>query len=160
MGRPPSAAAPLGLCFLDMFLIILYHRYLWIFLIYSLYIPYIFPSYVKYVFPCVFLNLWSQEKTSPYRFFRLDRSLLYTKFVPTTNPSELSPNESAITRMGGGKPPDLLCTNSVSQCGVQHQPVRAEARCEYRWCLPHERNLDWSSPALHSHGLCAALPAS
>ena len=67
MGRPPSAAAPLGLCFLDMFLIILYHRYLWIFLIYSLYIPYIFPSYVKYVFPCVFLNLWSQEKTSPYR---------------------------------------------------------------------------------------------
>ena len=27
----------------------------------------IFPSYVKYVFPCVFLNLWSQEKTSPYR---------------------------------------------------------------------------------------------
>ena len=65
--HPDGAAAPLGLCFLDMFLIILYHRYLWIFLIYSLYIPYIFPSYVKYVFPCVFLNLWSQEKTSPYR---------------------------------------------------------------------------------------------
>ena len=59
MGRPPKAA--------PVFLIILYHRYLWIFLIYSLYIPYIFPSYVKYVFPCVFLNLWSQEKTSPYR---------------------------------------------------------------------------------------------
>ena len=84
----------------------------------------------------------ASRKTAPFydviclAFFRLDRSLLYTKFVPTTNPSELSPNESAITRMGGGKPPDLLCTNSVSQCGVQHQPVRAEARCEYRWCLP------------------------
>ena len=64
---PPSAAAPLGLCFLEMFLIILYHRCLWIFLIYSLYIPYIFPKYVPYIVPCVFLNLWSQEKTSPYR---------------------------------------------------------------------------------------------
>ena len=49
------------LCFLDMFLIILYHRYLWIFLIYSLYIPYIFPSYVPYIFLCVFLNLRGQE---------------------------------------------------------------------------------------------------
>ena len=60
--RHPNGAAafggrPIG----SVFLIILYHRYLWIFLIYSLYIPYIFPSYVKYVFPCVFLNLWSQE---------------------------------------------------------------------------------------------------
>ena len=60
---PPSAAAPMGLCVL----IILYHRYLWIFLIYSLYIPYILPSYVPCIFPCVFLNLWSQQKTSPYR---------------------------------------------------------------------------------------------
>ena len=24
-----------------------------------------FPKYVPYVFPCVFLNLWSQQKTSP-----------------------------------------------------------------------------------------------
>ena len=38
-----------------------------IFLIYSIYIPNIFPSYVPYIFPCVFLNLWSQEKKSPYR---------------------------------------------------------------------------------------------
>ena len=68
MGRPPHwGAAEGGACVSVNFLIILYHRYLWIFLIYSLYIPYIFPSYVKYVFPCVFLNLWSQEKTSPYR---------------------------------------------------------------------------------------------
>ena len=53
MGRPPKAA--------PVFLIILYHRYLWIFLIYSFYIPHIFPRYVPYMFPCVFLNLWSQE---------------------------------------------------------------------------------------------------
>ena len=34
------AAAPLGLC--SVFLIMLYHKCLWIFLIYSLYIPYIY----------------------------------------------------------------------------------------------------------------------
>ena len=33
--------------------------------LYSLYIPYIFPKYFPYMFPCVFLNLWSQQKTSP-----------------------------------------------------------------------------------------------
>ena len=38
-----------------------------ILVIHSLYIPYIFPRYVPCIFPCVFLNLWSQEKTSPYR---------------------------------------------------------------------------------------------
>ena len=38
-----------------------------ILVIHSLYIPHIFPRYVPYIFPCVFLNLWSQEKTSPYR---------------------------------------------------------------------------------------------
>ena len=56
MGRPPKAAS--------VFLIILYHKYLWIFLIYSLYIPYIymFPRYVPYIFPCVFLILWRQQK--------------------------------------------------------------------------------------------------
>ena len=37
-----------------------------ILVIHSLYIPYIFPRYVRCIFPCVFLNLWSQEKTSPY----------------------------------------------------------------------------------------------
>ena len=49
-----------------------------ILVIHSLYIPYIFPRYVPCIFLCVFLNLWSQEKTSPYRrttflfyFFRL-----------------------------------------------------------------------------------------
>ena len=62
-GAAAFGGRPIG----SVFLIILYHKYLWIFLIYSLYIPYIFPSYVKYVFPCVFLNLWRQEKTSPYR---------------------------------------------------------------------------------------------
>ena len=35
--------------------------------IHSLYIPYIFPRYVPCIFPCVFLNLWNQEKTHPYR---------------------------------------------------------------------------------------------
>ena len=66
--RPPHwCAAEGGACVSVNFLIILYHRYLWILLTYSLYVPYVFPSYVKYVFPCVFLNLWSQEKTSPYR---------------------------------------------------------------------------------------------
>ena len=54
MGRPPKAA--------PVFLIILYHKYVWVFLIHSLYIPYIFPSYVPYNFPCVFLNLWNQQK--------------------------------------------------------------------------------------------------
>ena len=54
-GWPPSAAAPLGLCFQNMFLITLYHRYLWIFFIYSLYLLYIFfPKYVPKYFPlCV-----------------------------------------------------------------------------------------------------------
>ena len=47
MGRPPKAA--------PVFLIILYHKHLWIFLIYSLYIPCIFPKYVPYIFPYVFL---------------------------------------------------------------------------------------------------------
>ena len=46
----------------SVFLIILYHKHVWIFLIYSLYIPYIFPSYGPYIFPCVFLNLWSPEQ--------------------------------------------------------------------------------------------------
>ena len=50
----------------SVFLIILYHKYLLIFLIYSLYIPYIFPKYVPYIFPCVLLDLWSQQKISPY----------------------------------------------------------------------------------------------
>ena len=56
MGRPPSAAAPLGLCFWSFYIIDIYG--------YSLYIPYIFqifPKYVPYIFPSVFLNLWSQE---------------------------------------------------------------------------------------------------
>ena len=51
--RPNGAAAEGGACVSVNFLIILYYRYLWLFLIHSLYIPYIFPSYVKYVFPCV-----------------------------------------------------------------------------------------------------------
>ena len=49
-GAPNGAAAfsdrPIGSVFLN----ILYHKYLWIFLIHSLYIPYIFPGYV----PCIF----------------------------------------------------------------------------------------------------------
>ena len=59
---PPSAAPqwggrPIG----SVFLIIFYHKYLRIFLLYSSYIPYIFPKYVPYVFLCVFLHLWSEE---------------------------------------------------------------------------------------------------
>ena len=53
MGRPPKAAPVL--------LISLYHKYLWIFLIYSLHILDIFPKYVPYILLYVFLNLWSQE---------------------------------------------------------------------------------------------------
>ena len=74
MGRPPKAA--------PVFLIILYHKYLWISLMYSLYIPYMFPRYFPYMFPCVFLNLFSQHKTSPYRkttfimFFKILRLLI------------------------------------------------------------------------------------
>ena len=78
-GAPPKAA--------PVFLIVLYHKYLWIFLIHCLYIPYIFPRYVPCIFPCVFLNLWSQEKTSPYRkttflllFFRF-----YTFYIFISN---------------------------------------------------------------------------
>ena len=75
-GAPPEAA--------PVFLIILYQKYLWIFLICSLYM---FPKYDPCIFPCVFLNLWSQEKTSPYRkttflllFFRF-----YTFYIFTDN---------------------------------------------------------------------------
>ena len=60
MGRPPSAAAPLGLCFWWFSLIDIYG--------YSLYSPDIFHIcfldmfHVQGgIFPCVFLNLWSQE---------------------------------------------------------------------------------------------------
>ena len=66
MGRLPRAAAPLGLCFLLFYIINICG--------YSSYIPYIFHIYFldmfhshPCIFPCVFLNLWSQEKTSPYR---------------------------------------------------------------------------------------------
>ena len=52
-GAPPKAA--------PVFLIILYRKYLWISLIYSLYFPYIFPKYIPYIFPCVFLHLWNQQ---------------------------------------------------------------------------------------------------
>ena len=60
----------------------IFHIYIYIY-IYSIYIYiyiYIFPSYVPYIFPCVFLNLWSQEKTSPYRkttFLLLFFQILY-----------------------------------------------------------------------------------
>ena len=47
IGAPPKAA--------PVFLIILYHKCLWIFLIYSLYIPYIFPRYVPYISLVCFL---------------------------------------------------------------------------------------------------------
>ena len=59
--QAPPSAAPHWVCVSVNFLIILYHRYLWIFLIYSSYIPYIFPKYVPYIFPCAWLNLWSEE---------------------------------------------------------------------------------------------------
>ena len=72
-GRPiwaPPKAAPV--CLMEKFIDI--YGYIinicgcisYTFLIYSIYI-YIFPRYVPCIFPCVFLNLWSQEKTSPYR---------------------------------------------------------------------------------------------
>ena len=55
-GAPNGAAAPLGLCSLFLLIDFLYYEYLWIFLMYSLYIPYIFPKDVPYISPCVFLN--------------------------------------------------------------------------------------------------------
>ena len=60
MGRPPSIGAPPKAA--PVFLIILHHKYLWIFLVYSLYTPYRFPKYVPYSFPCVFLSFWSQQR--------------------------------------------------------------------------------------------------
>ena len=64
---PPSAAAPLGLCVWLFYIINVYGYISYTFLIYSIY-AYMFPRYyVLCIFPCVFLNLWSQEKTSPYR---------------------------------------------------------------------------------------------
>ena len=35
--------------------------------IYSLDVPYTCPEYFPYIFLCVFLNLFRQQKTSPYR---------------------------------------------------------------------------------------------
>ena len=57
IGSPPKAA--------PVFLIILYHRYLWIFLIYSLYIPYIY----IYIFHIYFLAM--------FHIFSLVRFLIY-----------------------------------------------------------------------------------
>ena len=48
IGVPPKAA--------PVFLIILYHKPLWIFLLYSSYIPYIFPKYVPYMSPVCILS--------------------------------------------------------------------------------------------------------
>ena len=57
------------LCVWDYFIFYIINIYGYIsytFLIYSIY-AYMFPRYVPCIFPCVFLKLWSQEKTSPYR---------------------------------------------------------------------------------------------
>ena len=62
--RPPH-----WVCVCDYFIFYIINIYGYIsytFLIYSIY-AYMFPRYVPCIFPCVFLNLWSQEKTSPYR---------------------------------------------------------------------------------------------
>ena len=53
-----------------------------ILVIHSLYIPYIFPRYVPCIFPCAFLNLWSQEKTSPYRRTTL-LLFIFSDFTPS-----------------------------------------------------------------------------
>ena len=58
---PPSAAPQWGGRIGLLFLIILYHKYLWMFLIYSLYVPHIynyiytFPEYVPYISLVCFL---------------------------------------------------------------------------------------------------------
>ena len=69
IGGGRFAAAPLGLC--SMFLIIVYHEYLWMFLIYSLYIPHIYiyiytavyicPKYFPSIFLCMFRNSFSEQ---------------------------------------------------------------------------------------------------
>merc|ERR1712115_602705 len=68
-GRPigaPPKAAPVCVCDYFIFYIINIYGYIsHTFLIYSIY-AYMFPRYVPCIFPCVFLNLWSQEKISPY----------------------------------------------------------------------------------------------
>ena len=70
-GRPIGAtpkAAPV--CLMDIlmdiygYIINIYGYISYTFLIYSIY-AYMFPRYVPCIFPCVFLNLWSQQKTSP-----------------------------------------------------------------------------------------------
>ena len=61
--RPPH-----WVCVCDYFIFYIINIYGYIsytFLIYSIY-AYMFPRYVPCIFPCVFLNLWSQEKISPY----------------------------------------------------------------------------------------------
>ena len=68
--RPNGAAAEGGacVCVCDYFIFYIINIYGYIsytFLIYSIY-AYMFPRYVPCIFPCVFLNLWSQEKISPY----------------------------------------------------------------------------------------------
>ena len=72
---PPSAAPPMGrpphwvcdsVCdYFISYIINIYGYISYTFLIYSIY-AYMFPRYVPCIFPCVFLNLWSQEKISPY----------------------------------------------------------------------------------------------
>ena len=68
MGRPPQwGAAEGGACVSDDFISYIFKDIPYIFLyILHIYI-YIFPKYVPYMFPYVFLTLWIQQKTGPYR---------------------------------------------------------------------------------------------
>ena len=56
IGAPPKAA--------PVFLIILYHRYLWMFLIYSLYIPYIYFLDMFHVFSLVCFLIYGVKSRS------------------------------------------------------------------------------------------------
>ena len=70
--RPNGAAAPVGappkaapLC--SLFLVLLYHKYLWMFFVYSLYVPYIyiyiFPKYVPCISLVCFLVYWVKSRS-------------------------------------------------------------------------------------------------
>ena len=65
-GATFEGVRPIG----SVFLIISYHKCLWIFLIYSLYIPYIFPKYVPY-FSLVCFLIYSVNRFKPNFLIRV-----------------------------------------------------------------------------------------
>ena len=73
---PPHWAPPV-------FVMILYHKYLWIFLIHSLYIPHIFPRYVPYISFVCFL-IYGVKSRSGH-----DRSPSFGSISHVSDPKQL-----------------------------------------------------------------------